>query len=82
MVRSHRVGVAMHVPVAQILTTDRRFLFQNCGNPNIPRCHPGTLPRTTSIVKHLERWPCVACVPSEGRITKSAEEPGNYGEVW
>ena len=33
MVRSHRVCVAMHVPVAQILTTDRRFLFQNCGNP-------------------------------------------------
>ena len=33
MVRSHRVSVAMHVPVAQILTTERRFLLQNCGNP-------------------------------------------------
>jgi hypothetical protein len=33
MVRLHRVCVAMHVPVAQILTRDRRFLFQNCGNP-------------------------------------------------
>src|SRR6266436_4107292 len=33
MVRSYRVCVAMHVPVAQILTRDRRFLFQNCGNP-------------------------------------------------
>jgi hypothetical protein len=32
MVRSYRGG-AMHVPVAQILTRDRRFLFQNCGNP-------------------------------------------------
>jgi hypothetical protein len=34
MVRSHRVCVAMHVPVAQILTTERRFLLQNCGNPH------------------------------------------------
>jgi len=33
MVRSHRMSVAMHVPVAQILTTERRFLLQNCGNP-------------------------------------------------
>jgi IS1 family transposase len=33
MLRAHRVCVAMHVPVAQILTTDRRFLLQNCGNP-------------------------------------------------
>ena len=33
MVRSHRVCVAMHVPVAQIFTTDRRFLLQNYGNP-------------------------------------------------
>ena len=38
MVRSHRVCVAMHVPVAQILTTDRRFLFQNCGNPRSSFC--------------------------------------------
>ena len=33
MVRLHRVCVTMHVPVAQILTRDRRFLFQNYGNP-------------------------------------------------
>jgi hypothetical protein len=39
MVRLHRVCVAMHVPVAQILTRDRRFLFQNCGNPNINGVH-------------------------------------------
>ena len=34
MVRLHRVCVAMHVPVAQILTRDRRFLFHYCGNPS------------------------------------------------
>jgi len=33
MVRSHRMCVVMYVPVAQTLTTDRRFLLQNCGNP-------------------------------------------------
>ena len=33
MVRSHKVCVAMHVPVAQIFTTERRFLLQNYGNP-------------------------------------------------
>ena len=33
MVRSHRMCVAMYVPVAQTLPTDRRFLLQNCGNP-------------------------------------------------
>jgi hypothetical protein len=33
MVRSHMGCVAMHVPVAHILTTERRFLLQNCGDP-------------------------------------------------
>jgi hypothetical protein len=46
--------------------------------PTIPRCHPETLPRDTSVVKRLERWPDVAYIPSEGRITKSAEDPVSF----
>src|SRR5215510_3491884 len=36
IVRSHRMCVVMYVPVAQTLTTDRRFLLQNCWNPFKP----------------------------------------------